>query len=92
MVYTGADGNPTPLFAAYGATKRGLAQLGKSLRVRPGPPLPCCVLCCLECLEKTGRRVSLHVYLCASQMLCDPALASGWPCIMQYMLALKDAH
>lgn len=28
----GADGNPTPRFAAYGATKRGLAQLGKSLR------------------------------------------------------------
>eukprot|EP00879_Flechtneria_rotunda_P023845 GHRR01025253.1.p1 GENE.GHRR01025253.1~~GHRR01025253.1.p1 ORF type:complete len:268 (+),score=73.44 GHRR01025253.1:721-1524(+) len=27
----GADGNPTPRFAAYGATKRSLAQLGKSL-------------------------------------------------------------
>lgn len=33
----GADGNPTPLFAAYGATKRGLAQLAKSLRVLPCP-------------------------------------------------------
>ncbi|EFN50529.1 hypothetical protein CHLNCDRAFT_55778, partial [Chlorella variabilis] len=28
----GADGNATPRFAAYGATKRGLAQLGKSLQ------------------------------------------------------------
>ncbi|KAK9791858.1 hypothetical protein WJX73_005574 [Symbiochloris irregularis] len=28
----GASGTATPLFAAYGATKRGLAQLGKSLR------------------------------------------------------------
>lgn len=27
----GADGSATPRFAAYGATKRGLAQLGKSL-------------------------------------------------------------
>lgn len=27
----GADGNATPRFAAYGATKRSLAQLGKSL-------------------------------------------------------------
>ena len=32
----GADGNATPLFSAYGATKRGLAQLGKSLQVRTG--------------------------------------------------------
>ena len=30
----GADGNPTPRFAAYGATKRALSQLSKSLRVR----------------------------------------------------------
>ena len=28
----GADGNATPRFAAYGATKRSLAQLGKSLQ------------------------------------------------------------
>lgn len=28
----GADGNPTPRFAAYGATKRSLAQLGASLQ------------------------------------------------------------
>ena len=27
----GADGSPTPRFAAYGATKRSLSQLGKSL-------------------------------------------------------------
>lgn len=27
----GADGNPTPRFAAYGATKRSLGQLNKSL-------------------------------------------------------------
>jgi chlorophyll(ide) b reductase len=27
----GADGSPTPRFAAYGATKRGLAQLSRSL-------------------------------------------------------------
>ncbi|GFR42669.1 hypothetical protein Agub_g3480 [Astrephomene gubernaculifera] len=32
----GADGNPTPRFAAYGATKRSLAQLGKSLRAELG--------------------------------------------------------
>jgi len=30
----GADGSATPRFAAYGASKRGLAQLGKSLQVR----------------------------------------------------------
>lgn len=29
----GADGTPTPRFAAYGATKRALMQLGKSLQV-----------------------------------------------------------
>ncbi len=29
----GADGNATPRFAAYGASKRGLAQLRKSLQV-----------------------------------------------------------
>ena len=28
----GADGNATPSFAAYGATKRCLSQLGKSLQ------------------------------------------------------------
>jgi len=28
----GADGNPTPRFAAYGATKRGLQQFSKSLQ------------------------------------------------------------
>lgn len=30
----GSDGRPTPRFAAYGATKRALSQLGKSLQVR----------------------------------------------------------
>ena len=29
----GADGNATPRFAAYGASKRGLVQLGKTLQV-----------------------------------------------------------
>lgn len=29
----GADGDATPRFAAYGATKRGLVQLSKSLQV-----------------------------------------------------------
>lgn len=29
----GADGGATPRFAAYGATKRGLMQLSKSLQV-----------------------------------------------------------
>jgi hypothetical protein len=28
----GADGNPTPRFAAYGATKRSLQQVGSSSR------------------------------------------------------------
>lgn len=32
----GADGNATPRFAAYGATKRSLAQLGKSLTAELG--------------------------------------------------------
>ncbi|KAG2434566.1 hypothetical protein HYH02_012232 [Chlamydomonas schloesseri] len=32
----GADGNATPRFAAYGATKRSLAQLGKSLGAELG--------------------------------------------------------
>ena len=31
----GADGGATPRFAAYGASKRGLVQLGKSLQVWP---------------------------------------------------------
>ena len=34
----GADGGATPRFAAYGATKRSLAQLSKSLQV-VGDPL-----------------------------------------------------
>jgi hypothetical protein len=36
ITHAGADGNATPRFAAYGATKRGLAQLGKSLQVSVG--------------------------------------------------------
>ncbi|KXZ52376.1 hypothetical protein GPECTOR_9g420 [Gonium pectorale] len=32
----GTDGNPTPRFAAYGATKRSMAQLGKSLSAELG--------------------------------------------------------
>jgi chlorophyll(ide) b reductase len=36
MAGAGADGTPTPRFAAYGATKRSLEQLGKSLQVREG--------------------------------------------------------
>ena len=35
----GADGGPTPRFAAYGASKRSLEQLSKSLQV--GFPLRC---------------------------------------------------
>ena len=34
MEGAGSDGNPTPRFAAYGATKRALTQLCKSLQVR----------------------------------------------------------
>ena len=37
----GADGNATPRFAAYGASKRGLVQLGKSLQVN-SPFLTAC--------------------------------------------------
>ena len=33
----GADGSATPRFAAYGASKRGLAQLRKSLQVTAAP-------------------------------------------------------
>ena len=33
----GADGGATPRFAAYGATKRSLAQLSKSLQVARDP-------------------------------------------------------
>lgn len=33
----GADGGATPRFAAYGATKRSLVQLSKSLQVRWTP-------------------------------------------------------
>ena len=33
----GADGGATPRFAAYGASKRGLVQLGKSLQVQLSP-------------------------------------------------------
>ena len=40
----GADGKPTPRFAAYGATKRALSQLGKSLQVRAsGPYMERCI-------------------------------------------------
>jgi chlorophyll(ide) b reductase len=35
MEGAGSDGNPTPRFAAYGATKRALTQLSKSLQARP---------------------------------------------------------
>ncbi len=38
----GADGNATPRFAAYGATKRSLAQLGKSLTAELGLLVSCC--------------------------------------------------
>lgn len=41
----GADGSPTPRFAAYGATKRSLAQLGKSVSAELGQVssvLNCC--------------------------------------------------
>ena len=42
----GADGNATPRFAAYGATKRGLVQLSRSLQVS--------VACCAdECSKET---------------------------------------
>ena len=58
----GADGGATPRFAAYGATKRGLAQLGKSLQVG----LSCAVLCCAPQLGK-----SLQVGLCR-------AVCPGW--------------
>ena len=36
----GADGGATPRFAAYGATKRSLAQLSKSLQVCNHPDGP----------------------------------------------------
>ena len=39
----GADGGATPRFAAYGATKRGLVQLSKSLQVCP------CRHCIVQC-------------------------------------------
>lgn len=41
----GADGNATPRFAAYGATKRSLAQFIKSLQVTLPPPLFSSHLC-----------------------------------------------
>lgn len=39
----GADGGATPRFAAYGATKRSLAQLSKSLQVLQHACLSTCV-------------------------------------------------
>ena len=44
----GADGGATPRFAAYGASKRGLAQLGKSLQVCL---LTTAVLFCMLCSQ-----------------------------------------
>ena len=44
MEGAGADGSATPRFAAYGASKRGLAQLRKSLQVHAAPRLS------MECL------------------------------------------
>lgn len=46
ITHAGADGNATPRFAAYGATKRGLAQLGKSLQVSVGASVCVCVCGC----------------------------------------------
>lgn len=45
----GADGGATPRFAAYGASKRGLAQLGKSLQVCL---LTTAVLFCMLCASE----------------------------------------
>jgi len=44
----GADGGATPRFAAYGASKRGLAQLGKSLQVCL---FTTAVLFCMQCWQ-----------------------------------------
>jgi chlorophyll(ide) b reductase len=37
MEGAGANGNPTPRFAAYGATKRALSQFGQSVQARYTP-------------------------------------------------------
>jgi len=49
----GADGGATPRFAAYGATKRSLAQLSKSLQVGVDP-----------CRERWRCRGSRHFLPC----------------------------
>jgi hypothetical protein len=51
----GADGGATPRFAAYGASKRGLAQLGKSLQVcLLTTPVFFCMLCC-QCFKADSQ-------------------------------------
>lgn len=58
----GADGGATPRFAAYGATKRSLAQLSKSLQV-VGDPLrhqSCSEgTCRCHCQRCTGAQAQL---------------------------------
>ncbi len=56
----GADGGATPRFAAYGASKRGLAQLGKSLQV---------------CLLATAVCMLCHQSFKADRQLSQPPLS-----------------
>lgn len=68
----GADGNPTPRFAAYGATKRGLVQLGKSLQAE---------------LKMLGiNNVGIHNL--SPGMVTTDLLMSGRPCSPTFTLVL----
>ena len=51
MEGAGSDGTPTPRFAAYGATKRALTQLNKSLQVRTRCYMPALLLRGIVCSQ-----------------------------------------
>lgn len=69
MEGAGSDGTPTPRFAAYGATKRALSQLSKSLQARSAASHRCSgitargtvrgLMCSSACAGKTALVVRL---------------------------------
>lgn len=64
----GADGGATPRFAAYGATKRSLAQLSKSLQV-------------CSCVFRMERGRSMYVAVALTWRQQSIGIAA-WTCML----------
>ena len=80
----GADGNATPRFAAYGASKRGLVQLGKTLQVCElvdRRSLPCFQLCHLDpallLAMPSGHPMQAELKLSGVRNVCVHNLSPG---------------